>query len=439
MGRCLRFAAQSGPAWRSFMRATTIYRERGDGASMARAALEASASAILPPREGLVALAEEALGMLGESDLHLRARLLLMRAGDHFDDASKAAAGEAKRILGELDDPALLGELVYRQAQEAIYEQRIDEAVSLFRRAHALLDQEGERQRAGHALDWVGTWILFEGKLDEGIAVTSDALAYARKFHLRPPELWCLAVLLAAALVRCDFTKFDSLLNEAAGSSEAAEDRTFLDVVTAARAEMSGDTEQALKLAPSPGTPVGAGLLAHLLGSLARMRFNSGQEHQAGGYLEEWNRELGPILSVPIGHRLYAIAELDECLPAFGDESLVRRVYEELAAWRTLRYGPPDGRGLDHIRGALALRLERIDEAEQWFRIGLDWARRERCPVEEGRCLQGLAEIASRQGRPADSAAMLGQAIALFEAHGARLFLNRATASREGLSASPPV
>ena len=80
--------------------------------------------------------------------LRLRAHLLLMRAGNEFDDASKAAAAEAEKIVHTLDDPALLGRLAHRQAWEAVGEKRIDEAVSLYRRAHALLDEGGERDRA---------------------------------------------------------------------------------------------------------------------------------------------------------------------------------------------------------------------------------------------------------------------------------------------------
>ncbi len=106
LARCLRYDAQSEASWRSFLRATTIYRARGDGAGLAHAALEASL--LVVPFDQLLALLEEALNVLGESDLPLRARLLLMRAGEEFDDASKAASDEAERIASTLDDPALL-------------------------------------------------------------------------------------------------------------------------------------------------------------------------------------------------------------------------------------------------------------------------------------------------------------------------------------------
>ena len=46
----------------------------------------------------------------------------------------------------------------------------------------------------------------------------------------------------------------------------------------------------------------------------------------------------------------------------------------------------------------LALRLDLLEEGEPQFRTGLEWAERERCPVEQGRNLQGLAEVAERRG-----------------------------------------
>jgi DNA-binding CsgD family transcriptional regulator len=435
LGRCQRNDAQSRPAWRSLMRAMSIYRERGDGRGVARAALEASASAMLTG-ERFVALIDEALNALGESDPRLQAQLLLVRAGWEFDNASNAATAEAARIANTLDDVALRGDLANREAFRAAQEKRLGDTVSLSRRAHALLDEGGERQKAADTLCVAAAWILFEGKLDEGIAAVNDALTYARKYHVRPAELNCLASLQAAALIRCDFLQFDSLLKGAAGTRDAAEAGHLVAVVCAARLEMSGDTDGALELLPPPDAPVEADLRAHLLGSLARTSFNAGYEDQARMYLEEWSRELSRMSPTHIAFRPYAIAELDECLSALGDEALVRRVYEELNEWKILRYSPPDGRGFDHIRGALALRLERIDEAEGWYRIGLEWAERARCPVEVGRCLHGLAEVAIHRRRRGEALRLLDEASVLFDAHGARLYLDRAYAARAALVAS---
>jgi hypothetical protein len=62
-----------------------------------------------------------------------------------------------------------------------------------------------------------------------------------------------------------------------------------------------------------------------------------------------------------------------------------------------------------------------IDESEEWYRIGLEWAERERCPIEQGRNLQGLAQVAERRGQRAKQMRYLDRAAALFQQYGAKL------------------
>ena len=86
------------------------------------------------------------------------------------------------------------------------------------------------------------------------------------------------------------------------------------------------------------------------------------------------------------------------------------------------------------MRGALALRLGRIDEAETWYGTGLAWAEGERCPIEQGRCLEGLAEVAIRRGQTAEAREHFDRAAALFERHGAVLYLRRVEERRETMA-----
>ena len=65
-------------------------------------------------------------------------------------------------------------------------------------------------------------------------------------------------------------------------------------------------------------------------------------------------------------------------------------------------------------------------EAERHFVTGRDWARREGLPVEEGRCLLGLAQLAGAVGNGATPKSSAGRAEALFSAHGAELYVGRA-------------
>jgi len=87
--------------------------------------------------------------------------------------------------------------------------------------------------------------------------------------------------------VRSDFRQFDAILSEVVG------DDFRFPMFRAARAEMAGDTDVALKLAPRPDAAGGVAptVLGQLLGSLARTSYNAGDEKGARKGLHEWNRE----------------------------------------------------------------------------------------------------------------------------------------------------
>ena len=81
------------------------------------------------------------------------------------------------------------------------------------------------------------------------------------------------------------------------------------------------------------------------------------------------------------------------------------------------------------------MRLERLEEAEEHYRTGLEWAERERFPVEQGRCLQGLAEVAELRDNHQEAVQLLDRAAALFQEHGAQLYLGQVLAKKEILGA----
>ena len=105
-----------------------------------------------------------------------------------------------------------------------------------------------------------------------------------------------------------------------------------------------------------------------------------------------------------------------------------------LVEWHALRVGET-GESLDVARGEAALALDLVDEAEHHFRTGLEWCERERCPVEVGRNLQGLAEVAERRGERERAMEHLDRAGELFSRHGAKLYLDQVLAKKEILKA----
>jgi hypothetical protein len=89
------------------------------------------------------------------------------------------------------------------------------------------------------------------------------------------------------------------------------------------------------------------------------------------------------------------------------------------------------------MRGLLALRLGDVDAAEHHYTEGLEWARRPdvRFGIVEGRCRQGLAEVAERRNEHALAMEHLDAAAAKFVEYGAKLYLDQVLAKKQILKA----
>jgi tetratricopeptide (TPR) repeat protein len=290
----------------------------------------------------------------------------------------------------------------------------IEKAASLYAEAHKRLAALGRVRDAAMALFDRASQINLTGDLDRAKTAAEEGLAYARQHHIQFAENTCSDFIAAVLLARCDFEAFSAL------SDERGTDSSYLlALFRAARAEMAGDLETAVSLLPDPRV---AGGVPQYLGQLhagrARVLLNAGRAEQAqlDFALMREGLQSNPA-PVP------AIVALDEALPALADEHFLKAV---------LAYPPShsfdvNGRSAQRTRGLLKLQQGLVDDAEQDFRSALAWCERERCPVEAGRCLQGLAEIAERRGNTAEAMQLLDRAGELFRQHGAKLYLDRVT------------
>jgi len=433
LGRCARNDGQQRPAWRALMRALTLYRQRGDGVGFARAFLESSQ--VQAPAERLFPLRMEAVELLGAGDPYLEAQLLsgVLLTGERLSkekiEAARRRAAELVATHGFEDVEATL---LADEANQAWQHGEFARAIELRREAferHARLGRPSSAANSAHLL---AHWILTTGSLDEGRAAAGQALAYAQTHHIRFYEENSASLLHALMLARCDFAGFDAL------AAERASDASFIGtLLRAARAEMAGDADAALALLPDPAAAGGVPLNLELLhGTRARVLANAGQHDRALQELRAlraaWDAGGDPLQG---GGALnfWGLGGLDEALTQIADNTLLRAVdayrrADPLAS--QVNYVPFLGRTMQRIYAGIALLLGQLEDAELLYRTGLDWCEWERCPIEAGRCLHGLAEVAERRGNGAKALSLFDRAAVLFREHGAKLYLDRVIAAK---------
>jgi tetratricopeptide (TPR) repeat protein len=248
-------------------------------------------------------------------------------------------------------------------------------------------------------------------------------VSFSREVHSRWYDWHGQCWLAAIALARGDGAPLEGLV-------EQGMDAWFVRALRIAQAEQAGDIQDALSLLDGMFLPVFLGGAKRA--TRARLLLQRGEIEAARVALDE--AIATPEEPTYFPNRLIVLTELDEALPALGDDQMLAGAFTELAAFAHLRLDWLTLRSLDRIRGALALRLGRVDEAETLFRTAAVWTERERCPVEHGRSLQGLAAVAVDRGRVDDARTYLDRAAALFEQHGALLYSTQLMSTRATLS-----
>ena len=157
-----------------------------------------------------------------------------------------------------------------------------------------------------------------------------------------------------------------------------------------------------------------------------------------GGAVREIERAHVSSVRGEVMHQFSMLGYGGEVLVELGDEVFARDGAAYLARYPLLRsFGPFGHVNPDALRGWLALRFDAVDEAEQHFNTGLEWASRPdvRFGVDAGRCHQGLADVAERRGDIEAAREHLDAAGALFAQHGARLYLDQVLAKKQFLKA----
>jgi|CXWL01.1.fsa_nt_gi tetratricopeptide (TPR) repeat protein len=424
LGSCYWSMSEARTGWRTLRRAMALYRDRGDALGFAHATVEVLR--IWGPWERQLAMADEALEMLGldgvasetSETTYLRARLLMATAwrgrNERFDRAIEIAE---KYAFGDI-----LARRTENQAWQAFRETGdLETSIALHFRAHDEYAAAKAYEQACGALRGCGFSAFEHGSLDRGVEIARRCVDYARSVHLRFHEELALTDLAGEAFARADYERCHAVLGELTTNTDFRADLYRMWMV-----ERSGDTRAAVQMMVDPERAGRAATgMSQTHGAAAGVLYRAGLHEPAKRELEQWaeiageNRELA--FESPV---------LFECIAALGDDDLVRKVCDSYETQRPDQPPPPtyatlSGRAGAPSHGAMLMRLGRVDDAERVYREGLAWCERERVPVDAGLCLAGLADVATTRGDAAAAEAFRSRARALFEQHGAKLYVER--------------
>ena len=434
LGRVQRDGQQWGDAEASLRRALERYRRLEDwhGFGETVAAFRNIGGGTPWRRD----LAREALAVDDGRDPALSAEPLMRLARSWDDPEARAAAEQSERLAKEHGVVGVKHELAFRRALFTFVDDGFDAARPLFEEAHRWAVAAGDlRREYGVTMTRVGINIRLGrlsdaleplAELRELVRARRDASGYAATFAFHYKGL-------------IDFLRGDLTPPEAdAGGPGARPAEWFVATHQAVRLEAEGEIEAAETLMRQAPAAFLSGYAPSASGLQARLSWRAGGPAAAREDFEIWRAAVGPDPRSFLAPVASACAALDDALLALADPETMAWAYAELTALPEERLAPQTlGGGLDQLRGSIALHLGKVDEAERWYRTGIEWAERERCPIELGRNLAGLGEIEERRGQRAEALRHLERAIALFEEYGAVLWRDKAQTRLEELRAAP--
>ena len=420
VGSCYWNMSEARTAWRTLRRAMSIFRDAGDATGFARATVEVLR--IWGPWERQRAMADEALGMLGDGDSYLRARLLLATSWRGRDERWKEAIAIAERHGFEEILASRIQDASWRAYREAA---DIEESIVLALRAHEAYARAKAYEPACGALRGAGFGTMEHGLLDRGAELARMCVDYARSVHLRFHEELALMDLAGEAFARAEYDRCVAVLDELSTNTDFRADLFRMWMI-----ELQGETRAAVQMMVDPERAGRATTgMSQTHGAAAGVLYRAGLHEPAQRELEQWAEIVRPT-----GDMAIEAPALFECIAGLGELELVREVcasYEvqQPDGPRIPTYATLQGRACAPAHGAMLVRLGRIDDAERVYRDGLAWCERERVPVDAGLCLAGLAEVADARGQAGEAGELRAQARGLFERAGAKLYLARVGSS----------
>jgi len=421
-----------GDAVRSFDRAAALYRERADAWGEARTWTAMARVGVQPLLHARLELLDGALAALDGGDSAERCALLAARAYGELEATGDPFAAEAEAMAERLGLSGALypWSVLRRSTVIALDRGRFAEVLELGPRLHERMAAAGVLANVPLALATYAATFL--GDLTRAQEVRDAYLAYLRRQRDRGVELIVLTIDALTAWRRGEQPRHaDALALTGAGSFQGA-------MLEAEVALAAGGPATALRLCPTVDHPDASGNGVIRTHGVRSRIFVALDDPIAGRReLEAWAVAWRSDVLPQIVDRTAALASLGEAVCEFG-ESLRGELLAYLGRYPLMRSLPSHAANPDDLRGRLALSLGRVDEAEQHFRTGLDWASRPdvRYLVDAGRCHQGLADVAEQRGDHALAMEHLDAAGELFSKHGgAKLYLDQVIAKKQILKA----
>ena len=423
LGRCQLYSNASRAAWRNLVSALDAFRARSDWEPAADAVLLISELQARPTRQLalLSSVLEEAgdeLTVPRQAGLLARRAQLRSRIGEEV--AATPDAEAAEELIVGLDLPGVEARLLSWRAGEQRAAPDGGGQQEAFMRAARLFDRAGNADAAGEAIWSAANEPLRVGPLTRIDDAIEELLSYS---HSRGLRLWAHVgqfMKIRLAVLRGDRSEAMRLLVEAdmpaasyltriarATIAELGDWPTEIDELLAAPESAGGDPQMVISIhAARLRTFVLAGRRDEMRDALAA----------AIGLMKHSSRRTG---------RLFFMA--GDVLAEVDDEDFVKWSYDYLVNGPTNLAGYAGS--TDNLRGRIALRLDRLDEAGRHLEAALAFTEGAGWPVERGRVHQALAELAERRGQHAEAARHLAEAAALFAHYGADVFLKQVQAS----------
>jgi tetratricopeptide (TPR) repeat protein len=289
--------------------------------------------------------------------------------------------------------------------------------------------------RAVHAMTRAAvTWQVDD--FDDGIRRADWTREQLMQFGLRR-SAWMVAAATgwSQVVLRGDLERMELLLDD------YGDELYMLRLMRSLVAEFRGDLALAAELTPAADSPdIPPAFEAWVHAHRARLAHLAGRAEESLGHLRTMMPFLRQLAAGDTQPRHALFTAVDWCIDALmsiAPEEL-RSEAMEMRANRAPGW-IRDGIGaLAHdrrVQGLIALDRNDLEEAAAQFQAAFEHCESNRLPVEAARCLEGLAEVATRRGEREQAMEYLDRAGKLFSRHGARLYLDQVLAKQVRLRA----